>query len=925
MPSDGVGRFGDTRKKALKSGTSVGGGKTLAIGALAVFGGSMIAIAPSLAMAEVAKMDAKAQQRVQEVAQQSSGQAALLQRVLSFDVNAQPIAMALVSFSRISGIDVAIDGALPEGLQSIAVEGDMTAIEALDRMLSQSGLVWSVLNATTISVIDPVRSGATNNAILTAPVTVTATNRALGPNGVPDEVYSTPGSVSVITQESMRKAPVREAREIFNNVAGVDIANDAQDPGLTVNVRGQQEMGRVNVNIDGARQNYNQLTHGTASRVYVDPALLAQVEVEKSDLAKNGGAGTSAGIVTMRTLNTQDIVDPDEEWGGKVNLSRGTNQYDFAGDVAVGARVSPKFDLSAAVSRKVVGDYRPGTHNPGLYQEIDSSPKYVDVYSSRPEYSYVRQTSGLVKANLFLTEDQEINLGYVGSHTSYTKSSDSTNNYQDHNKTDVHTVTAKHVWNPESDLIAMNSGVYWTRTQNHQFRPARYNSSGAVTTDSFDNHYTLDTLGGEVSNSSSFDFDLSSDVASHLGLDYGVEYFQDTAKTSAELGGLGGAGAAYEIEGGTPAGERDVSGGFVAATYDLNNMFELRGGLRYDRYSLNGDSYWCEEENSANLCEDGGTPLNIDLSEDAFSPSVGASVNVTSGIQLFANYRRNMRAPTIMESMIKGDHIGDNAGLPFYSNANLKPEESETKEVGVNFSFDNVLRQGDGFRAKLAYYRTAIDNYITLANVPQPTPSRSGVGVITNQSKEAEAIVNLTDPVYINGTEAELSYDAGEFYLGGTISISDTDLSGNHNPYVLDTAYDPFAAVNYTQLGGTYLAYNEVNYGTADRLFGIYAIPKRKYTVDGGFRLFDQDLVLGMRASFVYPQDNFGSSNSSSIVSEYFKYRVFDFYSSYEINENLTLRFAVNNMLDEAYVQGTGGTFAPAPGRTAILTFSGNF
>lgn len=284
-----------------------------------------------------------------------------------------------------------------------------------------------------------------------------------------------------------------------------------------------------------------------------------------------------------------------------------------------------------------------------------------------------------------------------------------------------------------------------------------------------------------------------------------------------------------------------------------------------------------------------------------------------------------MRAPTIMESMIKGDHIGDNAGLPFYSNANLKPEESETKEVGVNFSFDNVLRQGDGFRAKVAYYRTAIDNYITLANVPQPTPKRTNLGVITNTSVEAEAIVNLTDPVYINGTEAELSYDAGEFYLGGTISISDTDLSGNHNPYVLDTAYDPFAAVNYTQLGATYLSYSDVNYGTADRLFGIYAIPKRKYTVDGGFRLFDQDLVLGMRASFVYPQDNFGSSNSSSIVSKYFKYRVFDFYSSYEINENLTLRLAVNNMLDEAYVQGTGGTFAPAPGRTAILTFSGNF
>ncbi|PKR50052.1 TonB-dependent receptor [Thalassospira povalilytica] len=915
MLSNGGGRTMFAANKKLPAATSLGGVRFVTATAI---GSAMIAMMPFGAMAQM--RDNATVVQTEEVAQVK-----LSSEIYDFDIAAQPIGAALVAFSRISGIDVVVDGVLPESTISPAVKGAMSPSAALDILTSQTPFQWVVLNGTTISVIIPASDISGENGAQTLPVIVTATNRALGPNGVPDEVYSTPGSVSVITQQSMRKAPVREAREIFNNVAGVDVANDAQDPGLTVNVRGQQEMGRVNVNIDGARQNYNQLTHGTASRVYVDPALLAQVEVEKSDLAKNGGAGTSAGIVTMRTLNTQDIVDPDEEWGGKVNLSRGTNQYDFAGDVAVGARVSPKFDLSAAVSRKVVGDYRPGTHNPGLYQEIDSTPKYVDVYSSRPEYSYVRQTSGLVKANLFLTEDQEINLGYVGSSTSYTKSSDSTNNYQDHNKTDVHTLTAKHVWNPESDLIAMNSGVYWTRTQNHQFRPARYNAGGAVTTDSFDNQYTLDTLGGEVSNSSSFDFDLSSDVSSHLGLDYGVEYFQDKAKTSAELGGLGGAGAAYEIEGGTPAGERDVSGGFVAATYDFDNMFELRGGLRYDRYSLTGDSYWCEEQNSANLCEDGGTPLNIDLSEDAFSPSVGASFNVTSGIQLFANYRRNMRAPTIMESMIKGDHIGDNAGLPFYSNANLKPEESETKEVGVNFSFDNVLRQGDGFRAKVAYYRTAIDNYITLANVPQPTPKRTNLGVITNTSVEAEAIVNLTDPVYINGTEAELSYDAGEFYLGGTISISDTDLSGNHNPYVLDTAYDPFAAVNYTQLGATYLSYSDVNYGTADRLFGIYAIPKRKYTVDGGFRLFDQDLVLGMRASFVYPQDNFGSSNSSSIVSKYFKYRVFDFYSSYEINENLTLRFAVNNMLDEAYVQGTGGTFAPAPGRTAILTFSGNF
>lgn len=911
MPSDGVGRFGDTRKNALKSGTSMGGGKTLAMGALAVFGSSMIAFAPSLAMAEAAKTDVNALKRVQEVAQQTSGQVAFSQRALSFDVDAQPIAMALVSFSRISGIDVAIDGALPEGLQSVAVEGEMTAAEALDRMLSQSGLVWSVLNATTISIIDPARTGANNDAILTAPVTVTATNRAFGPNGVPDEVYSTPGSVSVITQESMRKVPVRDARDIFNNVAGVDIANDGRDPGLTVNVRGQQEMGRVNVNIDGARQNYNQMTHGTSSRVYLDTALLAEVEVEKTNLNQNGGAGTTAGIVTMRTLNTQDILDDNEDWGGKVNVSHGTNAYEFAGDAAAGVRVSPKLDMSAAISRKVIGDYRAGTHNPGLFATANGT--YYDRDSSRPEYTFLRQTSGLAKANLYLTEDQEINLGYVGTKTNYTKTNDVTNNLPDLNETKTHTLTAKHNWNPSSDLVDLDTNLYWTRTENNQYRPARYNSGGSISQNPYDTDYKLDTTGLDLANSSKLSLGSLADGLSTLQFDYGTEVFRDKAKTTSEVEDLGGSGAAYQAEGTTPGGERDVYGGYVTATYGWNDLFQVNGGLRYDRFKLAGDSYWCEALPAFATSHQCGTgndvPLDIDLVQDKFSPSFGASITPVTGIQLYANYRQNFRAPTIMETMFKGSHLGDQA-VAYFANANLKAEETETKEVGVNFKFDDVVQQGDGFRAKLSYYRTTIENYTTVAFVPQPsmpTPSWPAVGA---------GMVNLTDPVYITGTELEAFYDAGEYYFGGTLTTSDLDLQGNYNQFILDTTYSASA-----------LAASD--FGTSAGLFGIYATPKRKYTLDGGFRLLNQDLVLGMRATFVYPEDNYGSQigsvSLSNIAGEYFKYRVFDFYSSYEINDALQVRFAVNNLLDEAYVQGTGGTYAPAPGRTGIITISGNF
>lgn len=336
MLSNGVGRIVDTNKIIRKSSTPIGGVRTIALTAV---GSGMIALLPLAVGAQTRGAEILQQANKAEIAQAAEGGVTLSNDMLSFDISAQPLAMALVNFSRVSGIDVAVDGTLPDGTQSVAVQGNMTAGAALDRMLSQSGLIWNAVNPTTISIIDPVRGDAGNASIITVPVTVTATERALGPNGVPDKVYETPGSVAVITQESMRKSPVREAREIFNNVAGVDISNDARDPGLTVNVRGQQEMGRVNVNIDGARQNYNQMTHGTSSRVYLDPALLAEVEIEKSNLNQNGGAGSSAGIVTMRTLNTQDILDDGEKWGGKVNVSHGTNDYEFAGDAAAGVRL----------------------------------------------------------------------------------------------------------------------------------------------------------------------------------------------------------------------------------------------------------------------------------------------------------------------------------------------------------------------------------------------------------------------------------------------------------------------------------------------------------------------------------------------------------------------------------------------------------
>ena len=56
---------------------------------------------------------------------------------------------------------------------------------------------------------------------------------------------------------------------------------DRQNPGVTINIRGLQEQGRVNVMIDGARQNFQQAGHNAVSSVYFDPELIGGIVVER--------------------------------------------------------------------------------------------------------------------------------------------------------------------------------------------------------------------------------------------------------------------------------------------------------------------------------------------------------------------------------------------------------------------------------------------------------------------------------------------------------------------------------------------------------------------------------------------------------------------------------------------------------------------
>ena len=142
-------------------------------------------------------------------------------------------------------------------------------------------------------------------------------------------MYVTPGPVGVITRQQIEQRAPRNSSDLFEDMAGVYTTTDRQNPGVTINIRGLQEQGRVNVMIDGARQNFQQAGHNAVSSVYFDPELIGGIVVEKGPTSTVGGAGVIGGVVSLRTLEADDILLPGKTFGTRSRITVGTNEFRY--------------------------------------------------------------------------------------------------------------------------------------------------------------------------------------------------------------------------------------------------------------------------------------------------------------------------------------------------------------------------------------------------------------------------------------------------------------------------------------------------------------------------------------------------------------------------------------------------------------------
>ncbi|HBI18247.1 MAG TPA: TonB-dependent receptor, partial [Brevundimonas sp.] len=241
---------------------------------------------------------------------------------VAVSASAGDLSAALAQYSRASGLQVIADPALLRGRRTQGVSGTLTAVQALDRLLSGTGLVWRLNGdavvitrgaqarpagpaaSRVVSTEDQAETFAELEEVVVTGSFSSSLTQALDIKRRADNV------VDVITAEDIGDFPSQNIAEALQRVPGVSIVRDRGE-GLFVRVRGLGANFQITtLNGRSAAVNENVRDSGQSGRQFrfdtLPSELVAGVDVIKSPLASLD-EGAIGGVVNVRTFRPLDL------------------------------------------------------------------------------------------------------------------------------------------------------------------------------------------------------------------------------------------------------------------------------------------------------------------------------------------------------------------------------------------------------------------------------------------------------------------------------------------------------------------------------------------------------------------------------------------------------------------------------------------
>lgn len=580
------------------------------------------------------------------------------------------------------------------------------------------GLTRSMLLASASAIAMTGMAHAQDEIVLDT-ITVTTTT-ATRTESAPFDALS---GTTVVDRDTLdtEYAPSRIA-DVLDTLPGVWTDENADDPATAINIRGLQDFGRVNVMIDGARQNFQRTGHNANGMFYIDPEMIRAVDVTRGPTSTIYGSGAIGGVVDFRTLTADDVLRPGETVAGRLKGRYETNSTGVNGHAEVAARVGNAFDAVAAGTWASYGDYTDGAGNEIVNSGYDLK-------------------SGLFEARARPADGHELTATGILYNATYDQGEGTV--YDTDTTTETYRLKYRYQ-RPEDRFFDLSAQVYYTATTTDQtiIEAANYFPRPSLGSE---REFKIETTGVDVFNTSRVMIGQT-----HHAITYGADAFRDQVKTDDPDPFSSG-------EEFTPPGERNVYGTYIQDQMTIG-MLDIIGALRYDGYDLDGQ----------------GTTS----SGDHLSPRITVGLTPVEWVTVFGTYAQAYRAPSLTETTWTGTHppVGGAPPFEFLPNANLRPETANNIEGGVNFRFDDVVQDGDRIRARVLGYYNQVDDYI--GTVVLPYSRRPGAACTSPPfcyQYENISQANLW------GFEAGIDYDAGRWFAGlsGTISRGTDAETGN--------------------------------------------------------------------------------------------------------------------------------------------------
>jgi hemoglobin/transferrin/lactoferrin receptor protein len=436
-----------------------------------------------------------------------------------------------------------------------------------------------------------------------------------------------------VTAEQIEKIQANDLQDLFSQSPEVTVGGGS-DAAQKIYVRGLEDQ-LLNITIDGAQQSTRQFHH--AGRVSIEPELLKRVEVNAGAGDALSGAGALGGSIRFITKDPEDLLKPDQQFGGLLKGTFSSNTDSFKTNTTLFGRVTDDWSAMASVTKYDQDNYEDANGDEQLGTESDQSFLFAklvghltDSQTLRLSYEKREDEGDRPQRPQWVVSPPPVGLPARRGNLAYPL------------EIERETVTANYELNPiDNPYLNLGFTLYNTETELFQNGP----------------------FGPYYANGESTGFDLRN--ASILGMHtvtYGVDYRDD--KSTA---GSADNKSAFEFK-------SEVTGVYIQDDMQLTDALLLTAGLRYDDYEL---------KNEVDASK---------LDADEVSRNVGINYHFTDAWSTFASYSEAFKGPQAQDAFKFDGTVID---------PDIKPEDAENIELGVAYDSLTWFASAKAYRSEI--------------------------------------------------------------------------------------------------------------------------------------------------------------------------------------------------------------------------------